>query len=196
MATAQKLGMRSKTSEKGIYKEENGTYTVDTSFKKKRISRRGFKKLREAKTFKLDQMSLFNSDKYRESKPIRFEQLVAMFKERHFTKIRESTAQRYLIDLDGRISPYFQYMKVSDISTSLVEKFQSDLVINSVLSPKSINICLRVLHTLLGKAEFWGIIEKNPHKVESLPVRRNGSENWWDERIFITNFVEELKRRP
>ncbi len=183
--------MRKKTSEKGVYKEQNGTYTIDTSFRGRRISKRGFLKLSDAKKFKSDAVSSLDFSKNTRQKA-KFEDLIKIFSEKHLPRIRESTHERYMLDIERRIVPFFQFMYLEDINPAMIERFQTYLVKEGRLSNKSINNCLGTLHTMFKKAEFWGFVEKSPMRIERLPVNQGSVKNWWDNRQHIDRFVDGL----
>ncbi len=69
-----------------------------------------------------------------------FEDLFTMFTELHLPTIRPSTQQRYLIDIDQRIAPFFAHMKLERISSTMIESFKIQWM--GQLKPKSVNNCL------------------------------------------------------
>lgn len=117
---------------------------------------------------------------------LKFEALVAKFEARHLSTVRPLTRQRYLVDIQRRLLPFFKYRSVSSITPVLVEEFRDEIV--TKLSPKSVNNCLHTLRLVLNKAVKWGHLSESPYQCDSLRIAK-GHYEWWEDRTDIQKFL-------
>ena len=125
--------------------------------------------------------------------PKAFEDLLEMFKKLHLPTVRPLTQQRYLIDIEQRIAPFFAHMKLGKISTPLIESFKVELM--GELKPKSVNNCLFTLKLMLNKAVEWRLIKESSYLIKALKLDHSKRLEWWDDKDHIRRFLEEAKRR-
>lgn len=115
-----------------------------------------------------------------------FDALLAKFESHHLSTVRPLTKQRYLVDIQRRLLPFFKYRLVSSVTPALVEEFRAEIM--RELSPKSVNNCLHTLRLVLNKAVRWGIIKESPYQCESLRLAKIPYE-WWETREEIQRFL-------
>ena len=131
---------------------------------KRVATKSGFKSKREATkwySITLGSYTLKRGE-VEESKKYTFEDLLENFERKHLATVRPGTAERYLIDIKYRIKPFFQYYKLSKVSTSLVEEFRARILKD--LSRKSVNNCLSLVKIIFKKGVFWKMLETNPER--------------------------------
>jgi integrase len=154
----------------------------------------GFRKKSEAKAWH-DKTKLDHGSESKEKKePATYEELLALFKERHLKAISPGTATRYQLDIDQRITGFFRFQKLERITPSMLETFKTKLM-GSGLKPKSVNNCLDTLRLMLNKAVKWNLIEKSPWNLETLDVPDNDNYVWWDSQADIQKFLKVAKER-
>ena len=98
-------------------------YYTDWMGNYKRVVKRGFKTQREAKAYEDEFLS-----KTSEKSDILFSALVSNYLEDMSHRLKESTLQtkRYIIDL--KVLPYFKNMKICDIDSVKIRKWQNVLL--------------------------------------------------------------------
>lgn len=98
-------------------------YTTDWTGAKKQICKRGFKTQREAKEFErlyLDQQS--------NTSDILFSSLVENYLEDMSHRLKPTTMENKRFIIEGKLLPYFGRLKVCDIDTIRVRKWQNELI--------------------------------------------------------------------
>lgn len=116
-----------------------------------------------------------------------FDDLLSRFEEIHLKTIRKGTADRYLIDINYRIKPYFQYRELEQINKIQIEQFKTELL--ETVSVKSANNCIALLKTILNKGVEWGFVSKNPAADISLLKVPKVKYKWWDKEEYIVAFL-------
>jgi integrase len=120
-----------------------------------------------------------------------YEDLLEKFTMDHLPTIKESTRDRYLIDIRLRITPYFRFMKLSQMKPATLESFRAQLL--RQLTHKSVNNCLDLLSFMLKKAERWEMIPVSPFKLDRLKIEEH-QYKWWKEKSDISRFLLVARR--
>lgn len=117
----------------------------------------------------------------------------------HFTKIKESTAKRY-ISFSKKILLYFNNYKLKDITANKIEHFYSN-IINSTYNRINSNPYSEVekihkyLHLILEYAVKWGYINNNPLILVSIPKKKKVEIECWNKfevEIFLNSIKDDL----
>jgi len=120
-----------------------------------------------------------------------FEDLIDRFERVHMATIRQGTATRYLIDINYRIRPYFQYYKLNRITIDQIEEFRATLC--KEVSHKSVNNCLALLKTIFKKGVTWKMLDVNPAaEVDLLKIAKQ-KYTWWDNEEDVRSFLETAR---
>lgn len=90
-----------------------------------------------------------------------FDDLVEKYRETRLETMGKSTRDRYLVDIEGRIKPFFRFMKLSRITPLMIEEFRAK-VIGEGLEPKSVNNATDTLRNMLNYTLFSQI---QMHKI-------------------------------
>ena len=178
-----------------IYKRQS-TWRAEVFIQGKRIARKGgFRKKADAQRWKdLTTQAFLQKPSEFEQCKFKLQELIARFQEIHLQYVKPSTRDRYMVDIDHRITPYFQNIALDNIDSLLLESFKSSLV--PKLAPKSLNNCIHTVRLLLNKAVKWKMLSKSPYSLDSIKVSRVSSKMlWWDKRSYIEKFLVEAKRR-
>ncbi len=125
------------------------------------------------------------------SKAYSFEDLLENFESKHLPTVRRGTSDRYKIDINYRIRPFFQYYKLSKITVSVVEEFRARIMKD--ISRKSVNNCLSLLKILFKKAVSWKMLELNPAADVDLLKIENSKYSWWSNEKDIKIFLKTAK---
>lgn len=117
-----------------------------------------------------------------------FDDLIALYCEIHLPTIRTGTATRYMIDINQRILPFFQFYKLYNINQFLIEEFKTKII--HELSQKSVNNCFALLKSIFKKAKERNLIAVNP--AERVPLQRLTTRKyvWWEKEEDIRKFLE------
>lgn len=86
--------------------------------------------------------------------------------------LKESTASNYKYIYDKHIRDNIGRLKMSDINTSKMEKFYSDLIIKKGFQPTSVDGVHTVLNPVFVKAERDHIIRSNPCSSAMAEIRK------------------------
>ncbi len=178
-----------------VYKSRN-KWRAEVSINGKRIATKGgFNRKIDALRWHEDTIFKYRSQKEVLAEKIyNMRDLISKFHELHLPYIKTSTKDRYLLDIEKRIVPFFCSINLNKIDGILLEHFKSSIV--SKMSPKSVNNCLHVLRLLLNKAIKWKMLERNPYDLDSLKIQKISSKvGWWDEKTYIRKFLQEAKLR-
>ena len=178
-----------------VYRHRD-SWKVDIYVGGKRVKRKsGFTRKSDAEDFEQNYLRRFkeNPEQFDQREEYTFEQLLARFKTDHFPKIKSSTARRYSLDIEERIEPYFQFMKLKRIEPHIIEEFQTSLV--GKMKPKSVNNCLDTLRCMLNRGVRWNMLKESPFKVDSLKVPRSREKNYWESKEDVHKFLRAAKLR-
>ena len=163
---------------------------------KKVMSKSGFKNKTEAKAWHDRQKANFNPAKVEKKKKTAFEVLLTDFETLHLPTIKPETKRRYLVDINYRIQPFFQFYPLEQLKSIHFERFKVKIMSptpnGSTLTPKSINNCLGLLHLLFEKAVEWGYLVKNVCSIKTLPIPQQ-DYTWWEDPNDIGKFLAVAK---
>ena len=98
-------------------------YYTDWTGEKKHICKRGFKTQREAKDYERSFM-----DQQSNSSDILFSSLVANYLEDMEHRLKPTTMENKRFIIQGKLLPYFGKLKICDIDTIKVRKWQNELI--------------------------------------------------------------------
>lgn len=98
-------------------------YYTDWTGKKKHICKRGFKTQREAKEYEYSFM-----DQEKNTSDILFSSLVENYLEDMSHRLKPTTMENKRFIIQGKLLPYFGNLKVCDIDTIRVRKWQNELI--------------------------------------------------------------------
>lgn len=98
-------------------------YYTDWTGKKKHICKRGFKTQREAKEYERSYLDQRNS-----TSDILFSSLVENYLEDMSHRLKPTTMENKRFIIEGKLLPYFGKLKVCDIDTIKVRKWQNELI--------------------------------------------------------------------
>lgn len=98
-------------------------YYTDWTGEKKHVCKRGFKTQREAKEY---ERSFF--DQQKNSNNILFSSLVENYMEDMAHRLKPTTIENKRNIIEGKLLPYFSRLKVCDIDTIKVRKWQNELI--------------------------------------------------------------------
>lgn len=175
----------------GIYKHRDG-WRVEVFYKGKRVaSRSGFKRKTDANLWYEEQRSVFKSETA-PAADFTFDDLLKRFDAWHLARLRGGTRARYLVDIDHRIRPFFAFLKLSDLTSELLEAFRAE--ISQKLKPKSVNNCIHALRLILNKGVKWRMLAESPYDLESAKVPRQPYP-WWEAKEDIAKFLEVAEAR-
>lgn len=178
-----------------VYKRHD-SWRAEVFIKGKRVARKGgFKKKIEAQRWKDQTTQNFIQDPESFQKnDFRFKELLSKFEEIHLQYVKPSTRDRYLLDINQRIIPFFQNIKLCKIDSVLLEQFKSSIV--PKLSPKSVNNCIHALRLILNKAVKWKMLRSSPYDLDSLKIPKFSTKTvWWDDKRYIEKFLIAAKAR-
>lgn len=163
-------------------------YYTDWQGNRKRKKKEGFITQREAKAWEsefLNKMSL--------NCTMSFHNLVKLYLEDSATRLKPTTLQTKTYTIESKISPYFNDLPISDISTAMVRKWQNE-IINSGLAPTTQHTVNGILSAIFNFAVKFYNLPFNPvARVGSIgTTKAEGIEFWTLEEYkqFIT-FVDD-----
>lgn len=155
-------------------------YTEDWTGQKKQICKRGFKTQREAKEFEknyLDQMQS-NSD-------ISFASLVENYLEDMDHRLKPTTMENKRNIINNKILPYFVRLKVCDIDTIKIRKWQNELIAyrnedRKPYSPTYLKTVNNQLSAIMNYAVKHYRLSSNPcHAAGSIGKSRAKEMRYW-----------------
>lgn len=176
-----------------IYKFRK-TWRADVYVNGKKVqSKGGFVSRRQAKKWHDTTVGLFVSKKkgHEDSIEYSFNDLLDKFERIHMSTIRPGTVERYKIDINYRIRPYFEFQKLKKIRVDQIEEFRAKL--SQELSPKSVNNCLALLKTVFKKAVLWKMIQFSPATEASFLKVPKEKFSWWEKEEHIIKFLQFAK---
>ena len=163
-----------------VYKHGKN-WKVDINVKGRRITKTGFRTKSLARAWERLQLELHTDGMI--SNTIQFGELVKRYKEEHLTLVGEGTAERYLIDIEYRLIPEFEFAKIDEITTSRVYSFRDNMLKNTEMSHKSINHCVGLLQSILNKALEWGYINVKPCHIKPIKIPKKPYVYWDQDEI-------------
>jgi integrase len=156
-------------------------------------SRSGFARKADAKAWHDAEKAKYLAEGSGESDLRTFDDLLERFRRVHLADVRPATRRCYENEIKQRIEPKFKYLALDRISTRLCEEFRLE-VKAAVKSPKTANVCLGVLQTILRRGVYWGALRKLPGGLEPLAIPKR-TYKWWDDKHHIEAFLEAAKGR-
>lgn len=156
-------------------KDANGTYYFvleagkDVEGKRKRIKRRGFKKLSEAKTAMAELMlQLQNENPYSLSEKMSLGQYLDYWLENYAkTNTKPKTFAEYQKMIKKHIQPALGHIMLNDLKPMQLQNYYKEKF--KVLSAQSVTHHHRVLSKALNDAIDWEFISKNPTRGAKPP---------------------------
>ncbi len=185
------------------YKNENtgkwycSFYYTDSSGKRKKKKKEGFKTKREAEQWEREFLTSSTA-----STEITINALYSLYIEDKKKRIRPSSLSSLNIDFQAHILPHFGNMPVNKITPIDIKNWQNELLAkkkrvdaNATLSPKYINQQKNHLSALFNYAVKLYGLEKNPCKlVDALKITSKPKIDIWTEEQF-THFLDGINRR-
>lgn len=182
-------------------KESNGTWSarfyVNTLEGKIRKRKRGFNTKREALEWEREFLAKTHLDVN-----MSFGSLYELYKEDMEIRLREHTNKTKVYIIETKILPFFQKMKISDITPLVVRKWQSSLIKSknprnntpySQTYIKSINNQLTAIFNYAIK--FHNLTENPCHKAGSIGKKNAGEMDIWTPDEFYS-FVALVQHKP
>ncbi|MCH5186870.1 MAG: site-specific integrase [Oscillospiraceae bacterium] len=177
-----------------IYKdEERGTwyccfYYVDWQGLKKRKTKRGFTKQKDAKEYERAFL-----DKLQSNPQMTFAGLVELYIDDMKNRLRQSTMNNKKHMIDTKILPYFGKIKIGDIKPTTVRQWQNKLIGQDYSETylKSIN---NQLCAILNYAvKYYGLRENPCHKAGSMGRKSADEMQFWtrEEYLKFSNAIED-----
>lgn len=151
-----------KTKYSGVYLEENGTYTVKTSFRTKdkivkQITKRGFETAKKANTWKEENKVYYKSKMAYELEggktPV--ENLVEQYLKYKKLKTKQRTIDNITYTLNKHFTDYFKSTNINDLTTQDIAKYY-EYIANLDIKNQSKNI---IIVSILDAMEFFDIME-------------------------------------
>ena len=186
-----------------IIPRKNGSYDVDVYVGGARVAwKRGFKTKAEAGAFQ-DQVKFQHmngnlemlpaSAKSKSDKPT-FEDLLAAYEKLHLPKTRIQTQERYLIDINLRLKPRFQFYKLDAITPEMVMELQVELL--KTMKPKSVNNCMAVLKGMFNFGVTLRMVKDNPCRVIKMIKVGVRAHSWWEQWDDVQRFLNATVMEP
>ena len=157
-----------KTKYAGIHLEENGTYTVRTSFRTKdkfvkQITKRGFETAKKANDWKEQQKVYYKSKMLYEleSDKTPIENLTEQYLKFKALKSKQRTIDNMSYTLKNHFVKYFKNMNFGDLSTQDIARYY-EYIANLKMKNQSKNI---VITTVLDAIAFFDMMEMIPPEI-------------------------------
>lgn len=161
----------------------------------KRVKSKSFERKVDAiRWFERSRLGFENDSAHSITDRSTFDDLVLRFRRDHLPSVRPETAKRYRVDIERRVHSYFQYRKLSSITSEMIEEFKLSIT-SQMRSPKSVNNCLHTLRLMLNKAVKWKMLSVSPYNCDSIKIPRNYNYQWWDNKDYIQAFLKEARIR-
>lgn len=160
-------------------------YYTDWTGKKKHICKRGFKTQREAKEYERSFM-----DQQSNTSDILFSSLVENYMEDMSHRLKPTTMENKQYIINGKLLPYFGNLKVCDIDTIKVRKWQNELISyrdekGNPFSQTYLKTVNNQLSALMNYAMAHYHLTFNPCKAAGSMGRSNAEEmNIWTQEQY------------
>ncbi|MBF0207076.1 MAG: tyrosine-type recombinase/integrase [Oligoflexia bacterium] len=160
---------------------------------KRKDFRGGFSNKKEAKDWydRAKAKILFASNDSNTKQNFMFKDLIEKYVEYHLPTILPGTSRRYMVDIKYRITPYFEFYRLEQITLQVIEDFKLGLL--HTLSAKSANNCLALLKSIFRKSVEWNMIEKDPSEKINLVKQSKKKYHWWESIADIQKFLSIAK---
>ena len=167
-------------------KDKNGTwvsrfYYTDYQGNKLRTFKRGFKTKREALEYEREFLS-----KYKFEVTMTFKSLYELYKEDLKHRLRQYTMQNKEYIIETKILPFFQNIKLNEITPILIRKWQNELLSsknpsnNKLYSQTYIKTIHNQLTAIFNYAVKFHSLQENPcHKAGSIGKKHAEEMNIW-----------------
>lgn len=109
------------------------------------------------------------------------------------TSVKESTFERYILDINRRIKPEFKNFRVKNITHNTIKAFQNKLLREGELGAASINRCLTLLHSIFERGIEFELCTINPCKKVKNLTEIKKPHRWWPNVGDITRFMKSLE---
>lgn len=119
------------------------------------------------------------------------EDAITRFVEFHLPNLKPSSVLLYRREIDTKIRPYFKYMRLDNVTVSVLEDFKRQ--ISRGVKPRTANLTLLVLSVIFSKAVRYGLVSSLP----AVPSRYKAPQavyRWWESRSDVHKFLEEARK--
>lgn len=174
-----------------VFKHNDGWRAVVYMNGKRVASKAGFTHRGKAKDWHDTQQQLYKAGDIPLT-DVTFSELLARFIEWHMPTMREGSRVRYQTEIDRRIKREFSYLKLTQITSSILEVWKAKL--GEQLSARGANYCLHVMRTILNRGVKWKLLRESPYGLDSFKVPE-ARHTWWDDMAHITRFLETARER-
>lgn len=159
------MAIRKRKTKQGI------RYQAIVFWQQKRVATRTFKKQGDAKDWHDTQVQRLKGDpEALERDSFRFEQLIDLYRTRHLRNRSQNTQDRYNLEINERLLPYFSGWQMTKITVERIEDLRNEQV-DAGARPRSVNMTLEVLRAIINKGIKWGYLKTNPvSQVDFLDV--------------------------
>lgn len=166
-------------------------YYTDWTGEKKHICKRGFKTQREAKEYERSFLDQQNS-----SSDIMFSSLVENYLEDMSHRLKPTTMENKRTIIEGKLLPYFSRLKICDIDTIKIRKWQNELIAfrdehGKPYSPTYLKTVNNQMSAILNYAMKHYSLASNPCRAAGTIGRSRADEmNFWTREqyeIFSSN---------
>lgn len=178
-----------------VNKEENGKWSVqfrveDCTGKKERVHKRGFATQREAKQW-MEEYRL----KQKCSLNMTFESFYKEYEEMHYTSLRDSTVstKKHIVEL--HILPYFKDMRVVDIMSRDIVKWQNEVKKKGFSDTylRSINAQLSAIFNYAVK--YYNLGSNPCNRADLMGKSKSGNMGIWSQDDF-EKFLDAERNKP
>lgn len=164
-----------------------------------------FKKLKEAKDWEIDMLSKFNNGELELSNNMTVSEYLKYYFETYVeVNTKYNTQRRYLVFIDC-INDYLGQIKLTDLKTSTVEKFYSEMkketitlkdkTIKKRYSDGTILKTHKFFNQAIEKSIAWDLLLKNPVKYASPPRDDTREMSTWSMDEYYS-FLDKIKDTP
>jgi len=159
----------------------------------KRIaSKSGFDKERDAKRWHDEQLVGYRNGDLKEQSKVKFDQVLDHYVTYHLPTIKPRSQDRYKLEIESRIRPFFRYLRLDQVTPLLLEQFKLETA--NDYNELTANYCLETLRAILNRAKKWRMTKESLFCVELFPEIPKDYV-WWDDKGHITRFLEAAKER-
>lgn len=105
--------------------------------------------------------------------------LATMWLEASEMRVRYNTLRSYQSKLSTHVMPHIGHRKIRAVSTPVVNRLYSDLLVKHKVSAATVAGVHRVLHGMFAAAVKWRLLDTNPVSIADPPrVRKPQTETW------------------
>jgi integrase len=119
-----------------------------------------------------------------------FHEFASEWFERHRREWRENTINDYRWALTYHLLPHFARHRLSAITVAEVDQFKATKLAEGRLAPSQINKCLTRLAQILGEAQEYELIDRNPASERKRRVKAPSPARTWVEPEQLPSLLE------